>query len=421
VRGFQYGYLLGREIKESLRITRAVWEYKSGMDWQWLVAKAGAWCMPKMDDENLEELRGIVEGCGAAGDSTTLEEMIAYNGYVELSGYWWPEQKKTLDIHGPKERKDACSSFIATGHMTRDGTPVLGHNTMCSYVEADCYVILDIQPDKGHRILMQTSPGWIHSGSDFFVTDAGLIGSETTIGAFDGFDETGVPEFLRMRRATQDASDIDQWCDIMKKGNNGGYANAWLLGDIRTNEIARLELGLKYVGFEKTNDGFFVGSNLAENQKILRLETDEHETDIRQSGVARRVRWKELMREHAGKITTDLAKLFESDHFDTYLLRGALDWRGLCAHGDYDSTDTDLPFEPAGTVDAKVVNAKLAREMSFLARWGSGCGRAFDAAGFLKRHPQFDWMHGLLRSRPSHRWTTVSAAACAHRGAQEKM
>jgi hypothetical protein len=33
-----------------------------------------------------------------------------------------------------------------------------------------------------------------------------------------------------MRRATQDASTIDEWCQIMKKGNNGGYANAWLLG-----------------------------------------------------------------------------------------------------------------------------------------------------------------------------------------------
>jgi len=29
----------------------------------------------------------------------------------------------------------------------------------------------------------------------------------------------------------------------MKVQNNGGYANAWLIGDIKTNEIARLELG----------------------------------------------------------------------------------------------------------------------------------------------------------------------------------
>jgi len=28
-------------------------------------------------------------------------------------------------------------------------------------------VIADIAPAKGHRILMQTQPGWVHSGSDF--------------------------------------------------------------------------------------------------------------------------------------------------------------------------------------------------------------------------------------------------------------
>ena len=66
-----------------------------------------------------------------------------------------------------------------------------------------------------------------------------------------------------------------------EEGNNGGYANAWLLGDIKTGEIARLELGLKYVGFERTRDGFFTGSNVAENLKILRLESNVNETDIR--------------------------------------------------------------------------------------------------------------------------------------------
>ena len=31
---------------------------------------------------------------------------------------------------------------------------------------------------------------------------------------------------------------------IMLDGNNGGYANDWLLGDRKTGEIARFELGL---------------------------------------------------------------------------------------------------------------------------------------------------------------------------------
>ena len=65
---------------------------------------------------------------------------------------------------------------------------------------------------------MQGSPGWIHSGTDFFLTDAGLVGSETTISGFSGFDEKGVPEFVRMRRATQDAATIDEWCESCEPG-----------------------------------------------------------------------------------------------------------------------------------------------------------------------------------------------------------
>jgi hypothetical protein len=32
----------------------------------------------------------------------------------------------------------------------------------------------------------------------------------------------------------------------MNIGNNGGYANDWLLGDRKTGEIARFEQGLKH-------------------------------------------------------------------------------------------------------------------------------------------------------------------------------
>ena len=83
-------------------------------------------------------------------------------------------------------------------------------NTMMEYYGAPPNVIADIRPATGHRILWQTQPGWIHSGTDFFITDAGLVGSETTIGGFEGFETNGVPEFVRMRRATQDAGSIEQ-------------------------------------------------------------------------------------------------------------------------------------------------------------------------------------------------------------------
>lgn len=410
-RGFQHGYIMAAEIKENLRLLRTRWEHKTALEWSWYVNKAEEVLTSKVDAENLEELRGIVEGLRYAGITTTLNEMVGLNGYAELIGSWWPTVKDLFQVHSDEHPKESCSSFIATGSMTADGNIVLGHNTMDLYHNPMCNIILDILPEKGHRILMQSVAGFIHSETDFFITDAGLVGSETTIGEFFPFDAKGVPEFSRMRRATQDASSIEEWCEIMKLGNNGGYANAWLLGDINTNEIARLELGLKQVAFEKKKEGYFIGSNVAEDLKLLRFETKKDETNIKYSSIARRVRWKELMKKYAGKIDLKLAKAFEADHYDSYLKKNNAGGRTLCGHWEIDPQPfgPDIPYSPEGTVDGKVVNAAMAKKMSFDARWGSACGMAFDGKKFLEEHPQYFWLEGMLADRPSQPWTTFTA------------
>jgi len=408
-RGFQHGYLMAHEIDDGLRMRRREWEYVDGMEWSWLTTKVKTLVVPKIDSELLAEIDGIAEGMNAAGVHATREDLVAYNDWFDLEGSWWPDAKKDVGSHAQAGAKQSCSAFIATGKMTADGGIVLGHNTMFEFPAATANVMLDLVPAKGHHVVMQVYPGWVHSGTDFFVTDAGLVGAETTIGDFNGFDENGVPEFDRMRRATQYAGSIDEWCAIMRKGNNGGYANAWLIGDVNTNEIARLELGLKYVGFERTKDGYFTGSNIAENTKILRFETDEHETDIRISGVARRVRWKQLMRENAGRIDVEKAKAFEADHYDAYLGKELAGSRSLCGHFDEESgaVSRGTPYSPGGTFDAKVVDSKMAKRLAFAARWGRACGEPFDAKAFLDAHPQFDWMRDILPSRPAEPWTEI--------------
>jgi hypothetical protein len=408
-RGFQHGYLLADHINDALHARRVIWEHVTAMSWSWVVARTAEVFVPKVDRENLEEIDGIVAGLAAAGIRTDRNEITAYNAFLELIWYWWPNERKKEGSSAPLPPKQSCSAFIATGSMTADGGIVLGHNTMFEFTMADANIVLDVVPEQGHRFVMQTFPGWIHSGTDFFLTDAGLIGAETTIGGFDSFDESGIPEFVRMRRAMQDATTIDEWCAIMKKGNNGGYANAWLIGDVRTNEIARLELGLKFVNLERTKDGYFIGSNVAEDHRILRFETTRDETDIRLSSVARRERWKQLMKEYKGRITLESAKKFEADHFDTYLRREVPSGRVLCGHVDADTLTFGayVPFNPEGSIDAKVVDSRMAKQLVFAGRWGRACGMSFDAAAFLEQHPQFDWMKGILKSRDSYPWTVL--------------
>lgn len=410
-RGFQHGYLLAREIAETLRVHRVVWEYNSGMSWPWLVGRAAELMTPKVDAENLAELDGIVAGLKAAGIATTRDEIVAYNAQLEFEGYWWPQEKKRLADEKTAPAKERCSAFIATGSWTADHGVVMGHNTMFDYTEAVANVVLDLVPTTGRHILMQTQPGFIHSGTDFFLTDAGLVGCETTIGQFSSFDTNGIPEFVRFRRATQDTRTINDWCDVLRRGNNGGYANAWLLGDVNSGEIARLELGLKYVAFESTKDGYFAGSNVAEDHALLRLETERSPTDIRKSAAARRVRWKQLLAENKGRITAAKAEQFLADGYDVYLHKNNPGGRSLSGHFELDAEEFGgpEPFEPSGTFDGKVVDSTLAKQLRFIGRWGTADGIPFSADKFLRAHPQYDWQRGLLKDRPSQPWVEFRA------------
>jgi hypothetical protein len=83
----------------------------------------------------------------------------------------------------------------------------------------------------------------------------------------------------------------------------------------------------------------------------------------------------------------------------------------LCAHWEFDPQlyTSYAPFSPEGTLDGKVIDAKMAKQMSFVARWGAACGKAFNAKKFLKEHPQYDWMKDILKDRPSQPWTVFKA------------
>ena len=231
-----------------------------------------------MTGEYLHELRGIAAGLQAAGYQYDLLDLITENGYFELSDYYLPSIGFTYeDGTSPRGRISPplrCSAFIATGDWTKDGQIVMAHNSWDDYIMGQRWkIILDITPTTGNRVLMQTAPGFIHSGTDFNVNSAGIVISETTIGNFVGFDTEGVPEFIRARKAAQYSHSLDDFVSIMRTGNNGGYANSWLIGDTKTGEIGKLELGLVNVAFYRSFNGFYDGENYVDDSKMIAEET----------------------------------------------------------------------------------------------------------------------------------------------------
>src|SRR5262249_46249909 len=127
------------------------------------------------------------------------------------------------EAHAPEH----CSAFVATGPATADGRIVIGHITMSGLDYVRHYnVWLDIQPADGHRVVMQTFPGGIWSGFDYYMNDGGLLVAETTIHQTK-FNPEGSPLASRIRRAMQYTDSIDKAVDVLGEASNGLYTNQW--------------------------------------------------------------------------------------------------------------------------------------------------------------------------------------------------
>jgi len=414
--GFQHGYLLAAEIKDNFNAISTEMKHDEKKDWSFFRKTAEEVLWPHIEQEYREELRGIAEGLKARDVKLDLWDVVALNAWLELPYYdKWLERKNAPKTTPPGSGgvADHCSAFVATGSYTKDGRVVIGHNNWTTYSSGERWnIIFDIVPAKGYRILMDGAPGLIHSADDFGVNSAGIIITETTISGFSGFDPDGVAEFVRARKAMQYSASIDDFARIMQEGNNGGYANNWLVADRKNNEIADLELGLKNVTLQRSKDGFFVGSNFPINPKMIKEETDFDVNDRGRSENARHVRWLDLMAENKGKIDVAAGQKFLADHFDSFEGKVNPSERTLDGHIEFSSRGMgtwQAPYAPAGAVQNKVTDAAGAEKMSLTAALGHACGTNFKAAEHLKKHPEFAWFQPILKDMDGRGWTRFTA------------
>lgn len=226
-----------------------------------------------------------------------------------------------------------------------------------------------------------------------------------------------MPEFVRVRKAMQYADNLGQFAGFMQRHNDGGFANSWLLGDLKTGEIMRFEQGLQYHSIERKSDGCFIGFNAPHDPRIRNLEcSNTGYGDIRRHQGARQVRLTQLMEEYYGNIDVEIGQEILADHYDVYLQKEDNPWsRTIDGHYELDVREymsqpgRPLPYQPRGAVDGKVTDSDLARDLTFWTRWGNSSGLPFDAEAFLDEHIQWEHLYGYLIDRPRRPWTIFQA------------
>lgn len=369
-RGFQHGHLMAKEIPQYMaRCAAELDPAGKGKSWDLARTTASALFLHGFDKEILEEMKGIADGASDAGARwqgrpIDLTDIVVLNTTVEMSDLSsalsvTPNGLETLRLLAPAyvTRKqgaaDHCSAFAATGPATRDGRMVIGHTTWWPLTLAEqTNVMLDIQPATGHRVLMQSYPGGIESGTDWYQNDAGVVLTETTINQ-SPFNVNGTPIAYRARHAIQYGGNIDDVVALLSARNNGLYTNEWLLGDAKTNEIAMFELGTYKSRLYRSskNDwfggtqGFYWGDNNAKDLAVRLEESPDPNgasTYIPYVPTARDLKWQDLYHAYKGKIDEQFGFLA----FDT------------------------APLVSATAMDAKVVTADMASRMMVWADFG---------------------------------------------------
>jgi hypothetical protein len=329
---------------------------------------------------------------------------------------------------------DRCSAFMAIGDKyTAGGGIVCGHITFDNFIIGQFdNVILYMDTSTSHtsqkpsyNILMQTFPGSIFSSTDFFVTSANMMGTETTIGGFYSF-ELQAPSCVRCRKAMQYSGTLDDYIKYLRENNSGDYANTWYIGHTASRdssgkeraEIMRIELGLKYVHVEKKTDGYFIGFNACDDPRIRNIECkNDGYFDIRRHSGARRVALDMKIKEYTEgvkRISANEAQLILSSHWDVYSRQDNPCSRTICSHYDLDKREymsqesRPKPYQPRGAVDAKICTSDLCNNMQFLARWGNACGIDFKKNDFCNLHPQWDYQRAYLEDRLQKPWVICS-------------
>ena len=419
-RGYAYGYLCADLFTDVKKMLNFVVYDTTGQTWEHMIVEINKSIKLKTQlefPEFYEEMEGIAKGYNSAQNTekTTIDEIIAWNFYMSMS--YWASSNTSSFGHNAFSKEggssDRCSVFIAAGKdFTESGKIVVAHNSFSDFIDGQhSNVILDINPEKGNRFIMQTSACWIWSGTDFFVNSKGIIGTETTIGGFIPY-ENNIPVAYRIRQAMQYGNSIDDCVDFLLKGNSGDYANTWYFGDINTNEIMRFELGLKYHSIERTKNGYYIGFNATYDPRIRNIEcVNTGFDDIRRHQGARRVRLDDLVQEYKGKLNIEIAKIIISDHYDVYLKKENPSSRTVCSHYELDPREymsdpsRPKPFSPRGTVDGIVCDSDMAKKMGFVARYGSSCGMPFNASTFCNEQRQWKYLEPYLKDRPTQPWT----------------
>jgi len=202
---YEMGYQHGKALYKQIKKVKPIMKHLVKTNYKTSLSKYISKCLSLIKETEewkniFDELRGIRDGCSSA---LSLNELIAWNMYLSMN-----------EVYEAKNGAQRCSAFIATGSKTVDGKILMAHNTHCDYASGFISnIVMHMHPSSPDSLpfVMQTLPGLVCSSTDWFISESGIIGCETTISDINYIPdfENGVPYFFRIRKAMETGKTLD--------------------------------------------------------------------------------------------------------------------------------------------------------------------------------------------------------------------
>ena len=321
-RGFQHGYLLAPEVTDlitrwsnvihnspvlkNIKIDHNSSRYEkiSNAWWNFIRNQCKRIFWNRIPDEYKEEIKGIADGVKARGykvhgrDVDYIDVLASNEMYEFMTRLRNPIKsfhplktlfgilKKVVPTGLGDEKSfiysfltappaHHCNGFIATGNATTHGQMVAAHGIRCGgwwysyYIAQRWNVVIDIVPSQGYRLVMVSAPGYIWSDDNYYQNEKGIVFMDTTC-TQGPWNNKGYPMSIRTRMAAQYGSSLDETIDYLLSNNDGVWTAAYLIGDTKTGEIARMDLGLYKYEIWRTFNGFYWTANNIMSKSVRR-------------------------------------------------------------------------------------------------------------------------------------------------------
>lgn len=194
--------------------------------------------------ELVDEVRGIADGAGLE-----LAEAALINTRYELLFLNGSDQPRS-GVPGAE-----CTLFGVEGRRTTDGQPIIGQNVDLSPASEPYWVMLDVQPDGGPRVLTATLAGMLaQEGINAF--GLALCGSMIRCAGW----RAGYPTRKFLRRRVLEQPDVAAAIDVIRATRQRASSHNLLLADA-SGRLADVETTVDAVHVLEPEGGVMAHAN----------------------------------------------------------------------------------------------------------------------------------------------------------------